>query len=356
MKNILRIAVGAALLLGLAASMQPAEANCGAARAFTTLPNRFSTPGAPFGPNGYAVSPDFAGSFWSLAPLPGGGNPANALGNDSGALTGPTGGFGTPLPPGPSSLWIYPGFGGAGAYIGQSTGHWQTPGSDGCIDNDGSTGGCSPAETGQCMVALLTDDDQAGHGFFAVLAKTANTAGGNGLGVCDYDFSTLTSGDFQLAAVPKPEIRGSTRNGANSVDVSVRVSLPSSGFFLGCSPAQNAAIQAATAKLYLRQVLGHDTTNANPDRNKNTWVSASGDIPLNTNTTITLTCGGTDTDYYLCSTLKVPTGNGQFYELDNCSSDSLTIECGPNLAQPQERPRRTSPKSQAAPAPRGGRR
>jgi hypothetical protein len=345
MRNLIRIAAGAALVMGIIAIATPAEAACGLPRAISSLPSTIHTPGGPFNPPYNTSVNNLRGEFWSLASVPaGGGNPAQGPGNDSGANTGHA-------VVGEAYNWIYVGGYGQDAFLGGGQSHWAYAGTDGCIAFDGAvgTGTGGADDPGQCMVVLLTDDDGQGHGFFALLA-VAPDAG------FDYRFNTAAgNGPITLAPIPKPNITGSVRNGGNSVDLSVNVPAPAAGLYLGCSPAQNAALAGARYRVYSRNTppnAGND-----PDRDKDTWTPAGGPFPVGQPTTINAACGGVDRDFYLCATIEVPAGNGEFFQMDTCSNDSTRIECGPNLAQPRD-PRRTPSQKddRTQPLPRGGRR
>jgi hypothetical protein len=65
-------------------------------------------------------------------------------------------------------------------------------------------------------------------------------------------------------------------------------------------------------------------------------------------------CRFGDVDAYLCATLMIPTGNGSFYELPNCSRNSIRANCFPGFAEPVDR-RPTRPQRDSLP-PRDGRR
>lgn len=341
MKTLLRIAAPVGLVLLAAAVMLPsAQAACPSARVIGPATVGFHTPGGPFatGPYGpYTVTPDFKGVFWSFGTNPGG-NPAVLAGADSGSID--------------QSCWIYPSsYGYAARFDEGACSHWNATGVDGCIDTDGTN--AAAADASQCMVALFTDDDDAGGGFFA-LASVAPDAGGN------YNFATATGGgDITLAPTPKPNITGSVRNGALSVQLTVNVTPsagPAGGYYLSC---QQAALTGTSRYRIYTASTPRDAgapTGEN-SRDLSNWTlepSTAAGIPTGSPTNVTVTCGGTDLDFYLCSTLLLPTGNGSFYEIANCSRDATKVECGPNLAEPG-RPARPRPNTGRLPAA-GGRR
>jgi hypothetical protein len=317
MKNVFRIAAAAAVLLLISAAMGTAQAACPLARSIGP-DNLVITAGG--GPTTYAMR----GVFWSFASNPGGGNPADGLGNDSGTID-PT-------------CWIYnyPAFGPTHLDGGLGCSHWNAPGVDGCIDTD-------PAP--RCNVILLSDQ-VGGVGYFAI-ASVGPDAGQ------DYIYSTVAPAGIDMAPVPKPNITGSVRNGTVSVDLNVTVPPPAAGTYLGC---QSAGLQSGSRYRIYTQGLPRGS-NAPTDRDLSNWslvpTTAAG-IPVGQSTTVNVACGGADTDFYLCTTLLVPTGNGNSYELVNCSQNATRVECGTTLADPiQRRPAR--PKGETLPD-RGGRR
>jgi hypothetical protein len=323
MKTLIRIAAPAVLVLLAAGMFSPAEASCGNARGIGPNLNIY-TPGGPFPPYNHAVTPDLKGSFWSFNPAPGGGDPALGLGNDNGSTD--------------QYNWLYwPGYPGYAtgpfaAHLGGVTGasHWNAVGVDGCIDNDGAIAGT--ADPAQCMVVLLTDDNDTDNGFFALLSVGPDAGQ-------DYNFATATGGGpINLAPIPKPNITGSVRNGANSVDLTVNVQLPpgpANGLYLTC---QQAALSGARYRIYVQDTAPiTDPPGGEDSRDLSQWTPSGGPIPVGQPTNVTVTCGGVDREFFLCSTVEFPTGNGNFYEVNNCSRNSTQVECGPNMAQPPAR-------------------
>jgi hypothetical protein len=332
MKTSTRIAIlGVFALVALAAS-SPAEAVCGSVRSIGPPTLVINTPGGPFPPYATTATIDIKGAFWSF----GGGNPAEGVGNDSGTL--------------PRYYWLYY-FNGPTTLDGRIGGsHWAAhPGIDGCIDADGSNPGA--ADPAQCMVILLSDDADNGQGYFAILSVGPD--GGQ-----NYNFATATGGGpINLAPIPKPNITGSTRNGALSVDVSVNVSLgsgPAAGQYLTCQQA--ALTGGARYTVYAQQtgdLNGAGAPTGADSRDLSAWSQVAGPIPVGTPTQINLPCGGVDTEFYLCSTVEFPTGNGTFYTVNTCSQNATRVECGPNIAEP---PTRRPVRKDAQINDRGGRR
>jgi hypothetical protein len=335
MKNLLRVAAVGLVALAAVAMLPSAEASCPNARTIgpnavtiTTPPGSF---GGPYGP--YSVSPELKGVFWSFGTAPGGGNPSDGLGNDSGST--------------PQENWIYIGGYGSPATLDGGLGysHWNAPGIDGCVDGDGTL---PTADAAQCTVILLSDDDDAGQGYFA-LASVGPDAGQN------YNFLTATGGGgITLAPTPKPNITGSTRNGGLSVQLTLNVTPgagPAAGYYLAC---QSAGLTSGSRYRIYTQSTPRDAgaPSGENSRDLSNWTldpSTAGGIPVGSPTNVTVTCGGTDLDFYLCSTLLIPTGNGSFYELANCSRDATKVECGPNLAEPG-RPARPRPSTGRLPS------
>lgn len=343
MKTLLRVAAPLALLLLAAAVVSPAQASCPLARSIGPFTTYIYTPGFPHPPNGGSTTPELKGSFWSFSTLgpANGGNPATGVGNDSGTI--------------PQYNWLYwPGYDdGTNSFAAHLVGpgpdgnydqsHWNAAGVDGCIDNDTASPG------GRCMVALLTDDDDGGTGHFALLSVGPDAGQ-------DYDFSAATGGgNIVLAPIPKTNITNSIRNGSLSVDLTINTQLPggpANGLYLGC---QAAALQGARYRVYVRdQADQSPAPGGSNSRDLGNWTAASGPHPIGASTSLNVACNGVDREFYLCSTVEFPTGNGQFYEVGNCSRNSTRVECGPNIAEPQQ-PRRPSTPKPGRLGQRGGR-
>jgi hypothetical protein len=371
MKRLLTTAAGLVLVMGLAAALAPAQANCLAARGvISTTPNNQTylyTPGNPFTPNyamyirpgGGTVSYYINGEFWAF----GAGNPTVGIGVDSGNFKGQ---FDTVN--GQLANWLIPGyFGGQKSFFGGPAGHWQTPGSDGCITTTGSS--ATLPDDQECNIVLLQDEDGAGTmtGFFAVLATDQNTA-------ADFEYTTATGFPpaIMLAPIPKPQITGSARVPPDDVNLTVVVNAtinPANGFYLNCSPSQNGAI-ADGYRLYGRRVprltpkpTQHNTRWLNqalhlrPGPPLPPWQSLTpAKVPLNQPTNILANCNGNE-DLWIGASLTFGgvAGGAANYETKIVSMNSTKIECGPNLAEPKplERPaRQAKPSIGDRPAPR----
>jgi hypothetical protein len=154
---LIRIAAGAALALGIVASALPVEAACPIpANTINSFPSQIYTP-VPGGglfhdtavpgvyPTGFNTSSNLKGAFWSLNALPGGGNPAVGVGNDSGINSGIAIYSYPHDPSGPganSDNWLYNGY---YSFIGGGLSNWEYVGTDGCIAADGTVGVPFPA-------------------------------------------------------------------------------------------------------------------------------------------------------------------------------------------------------------------
>lgn len=342
MKRTMQYALGLVLVMGLVASLMPASASCGGARAVTSVGQTityFSTPGNPFQPTGnFPVSP-YGGSatyyvngiFWSF----GGGNPIYGQGNDSGYFKGYPVAVTT-------STWLGGGyFGGFDLFLGGQFGHWQYPGVDGCVDLDGSV--ASGPDPNECNIVVLTDEANE-TGYFTALSVPPN-AGADFL----YNASTGFPDQITLAPIPKPTIVSSTTVG-NTINVVATVNtgplVSANGFDFKCQPA--AILQGY--RIFVRQMAGHDTPKpiqVNTRELNQTfgppldpWVpiTPAAGTPIGAPSNFSLDCSASgDTDYYLCSTLLFggTSAGAPRYQLKNCSMNATKIECGPNMANPQ---------------------
>jgi hypothetical protein len=343
MKKLILVAVGVALVAGLAASLQPAEAACGSARAIQSITGTgsagFFTPG--YDSNGYS---NFAprGSFWSL----GYGNATGATppNNDSGSNSGGTNFYvGTG-----AGNWLENGYAGVPSYFDDYYGgnHWQIPGTDGCIDFDGSDGdhvGVGAPDQDQCNVILVDDDDNNGVGYFLLAAQSADNLG-------NYKFNeALGNTNVNLAAIPVPIITASSSVSATVKNVTVVVPCPvgpAQGVYANCQPAQNTQLSSSiNYQLYSKTTaVGNAPTGAgsrdlppvvsvSDAGNPTGWLLQAGGagqcgVPVDT----TLDCtGNPDVSVWLCASLVV-----DGFETTNCSANAVRVDCGPNLANPDE--------------------
>jgi hypothetical protein len=372
MKKLILVAVGAALVAGLAASLQPTEAACGSPRTILSVTQTGGTYlYTPGGPHQGAAFPDAAlndprGQFWSV----GNGNPVSGAppNNDSGSRSGETNFY-----PGPgSSNWLENGYDGFGAYIADFYGgsHWNYPGTDGCVDFDGTVTTETP-DPNQCTAVLIDDDDDNGGGFFIFAAQAPNAT-------ANYNFNEAfgdvgSNGSADLVPIPRPNITGSASLGTNTKQVTVTVPCPigpAGGVYSACSPAQpeNAALvgpgrtgyrlyQVTTPpNVLLNGVDSRDLPSTLPeddDGNPSNWAAfdMDGAGPLTVGSsavcgqpvTFTVTCTA-DAWIHLCASLVFDDDpdTGAFdpeWETSNCSADAVPIGCGPTMVDfPTEEP------------------
>jgi len=311
----------------------------------------------PYGPWTYvtgtipAVSPVTAlakGSFWAL----GTGDQANAgSGNDSNTYDIMTaGGFGFYANPG-----VY-------EHGGRFAGNWNSGSIDGCI------GG------GNCMCLLVTDvlpgtDDAQ---FMVVGGRSAGTedtllnAGGTD------GQNHLTP--LKMVAIPRPNITGSTRlAGSNDVDLAVSLpaltggvySTPGSG--CDCSPVGYRVVQSIVPRGTTvptdrdRAATWDDDNNAGTpevDLYSEPILTAGGAQPaagtsLTGSVSVRSLCGSSDQDVYLTAQLVFDGsgGPGTEWVAEHLSGNSTRVECGPNLADPDDKPRPIRPRNDR-PSPR----
>jgi hypothetical protein len=322
MRKTFKIVAVLAVLVVVAAAVQPANAACGVARNFFA-DNYIYSPGVcvsdgtyPCGA-GTSVTPAFKGTFWHV----GNGNPAIGLGNDSGIYD--------------QSFWtpaISPGYPLAGFNGGWNPPTIQKP--DGCPDVPQPG---SPAA--KCMAILLEDVDSEGAPVFALLTAPANAQ-------ANYDFN---QGDgtppINLAPLPKVAIVNSVRQGGGT-GVALSVLLDGAGLQDGLyinSSGDCAAVGGGGTSL----IAGYRTrfktqVSDTPPEDENTagWPDCgSGVTPLGQPGNCSVPCAG-DTNVFVSYSLVFDSG----FELGIVGAPSTRAECGPNLAEPGERIRvRQSP-------------
>jgi hypothetical protein len=363
MKRLIQLAIALALTVGLAATMMPAEAACGAARQVTgATPGNTQgifTPGNPFSPNsdgettpyGSTTSYYINGWFWSF----GGGNPIEGLGNDNGQNKGYFG-----------SNWLYVGFVPNPSFMGGGGAHWQYPGTDGCIDFDGSA---NPLlDPNQCNVVVLHDFNGPA-GFFAVQAKNPN-----GSGNYEYNATTGFPQPLTLSPIPKPFYVNSTRVGT-TMNVTVKVQAgpldPAHGFYLQCPNTPNFPgnllagyrLYSTTVPSGAKPVCADSRVTAPGGTGffgcsgAKAWTpvpggSAADNVPVN----FTIPCDAA-TDVYLCATLLFG-GNAPGaapWEMKYCSMNATPLECDPQIADPNAKPGLQQRDRKVAPRPSTGR-
>jgi hypothetical protein len=382
---MLRFAFGLALVAGLAASLMPAQASCGAVRAISTVGppggNSFIyTPGNPFTPTcggtygnngglqgcGGTTTYYLNGFFWAW----GGGNPTVGLGHDSGSVKGE---YGSP--------WLLPRYYGQPALVGGGSSHWQFPGIDGCADATGSSSGATGLpDAGECQVIVL-NDLVGPKGYFLALSAPPNQG---------FDFIFNDSNGFpsqlNLVPVPKPFVNSSTLSGGLAT---LNVSLPiggltrANGFDFKCHA--NSGEILTGWKLYFRKYASNNNgtpgdpsddapepasyqsraitplTNsfAPPGPPGPSWTLASGAVPIApaASASVQIPCTAGE-EIALCSTLTFggpsnePAAASIHWELKFCS-ESRRVTCNPTLADPGEKKLQRHDRAKPTPAREG---
>jgi hypothetical protein len=213
------MALGAVVVLSIAAAVQPAQASCPAgvspvinagAAYLVSNPNWCGgTAGGCYDVGG-PTSPRLSGFFWGQ----GGANGALLAGVDNGTFNVITG-------------WTVGGTQGVGTYYysrkladanGGGPFGWDGPGIDGCVSD------ITPATPfDECTCILLTDS-WGENGYFALLSAHAAANG-------DFNIFTSPGQVVQFAPIPRPVVTGSARGANGSVTVQVDVPPPTGGIF-----------------------------------------------------------------------------------------------------------------------------
>jgi hypothetical protein len=272
------------------------------------------------------VSPAAHVSFWSQ----GLGNVAPLVGVDNGTFDVIANG----------GIYFYSytdtGFYG-GAYL--QTG-WAT-GSDGCIGAN------------NCLCALLTDQD-GDDSYWAIAGARSNTGFTTSLNRGGTDGSGYLNAPLILVRADKPSIIGSARVGTD-VDLQVSVAPPSGGVYVkdGCNCGP-------TGFKVLQQIVPRG--NMPPTDRSLGWVEAPLSVggaqnvtPMGGTVSVRSLCGPADQDVYLATQLFFDSG----FSTSVVSGNSSRVECGTNLADPNDNPRirpaDIKPKPQNSRPDRGGR-
>jgi hypothetical protein len=358
MRNVSRFALGLTVVAALAASALPTEAACIAARAIHSGGAAVVSPGAPHTPNADSSDGCYAdygtnyvcggtltylanGIFWAW----GAGNPTVGLGADHGTNKGDI-----------DSNWLFLSYYPYNASIGGQYGHWQFPGTDGCITETGSSSGAAGLPDNQeCMVVVIEDLNGPNASFLA-MSTPMN-------GATDFEFSPNTGfpAQLNLAPTPRPVIISSSLAGPN---VNLTVGLPvgstaltrANGFDFKCHG--NPGEILIGYKIYSRQWpgAGDTTVPAEPKAGDSRavvpegsfpptppWVLRSGPDPvaIGANTSFSVPCNGGNVA--LCATLAFggPSNapGAAPWELKYCSQSSTTVTCDPTLANPGDKPK-----------------
>jgi hypothetical protein len=243
-----------AAIVGLAAiaSARSVQASC-------TFPTEYGQLAANCGEGYcYVVSPGshtsqtLAGTFWSF----GSGSPAIGAGNDSGSL--------------PVGAWLHDD--GNTLYI---SGDWQaSPGIDGCI-----AGAIAPGKPAEIMVALISDENGLGDGFFAV-ASTRRVPGA----FPEFDFTFVAAGgtahDIQLIEIPRARVVSSSRDGANVMLEFGAPTLDQVSPGLYGDGSAGAVELAKGYRIYAR------SSSPQSNRTSDGWTAVTGILPLGQNVVI----------------------------------------------------------------------
>jgi hypothetical protein len=336
------------------------------------------TPGGPFGTDGLALN-DPRGQFWSA----GYGNPSGPAppNNDCGRNAGETSFYNEAYcAAGGSCSWLENGYEGYGAFIEDfyGTSHWNTPGTDGCIDFDGSDGNHIDSglpDPDQCTVVLIDDDDDRGVGYFLFAAQ-----GPDGFGTANYYFNeAFADQDVSLVRIPVPVITQAYSITQYEERLTVVTPCPTGvrdGLFLACDPETNERLSANIGtRLYMARTApqvvpsGMDSRDLptslplDDDGNPWGWVEVpNGSARCGEPATITITFDPFHLDDWisLCASLRFDDdpGTGPFdpeWETTSCSANSIPITiihaqpADPVL--PRDKPdveRRTTPRGRTA--------
>jgi hypothetical protein len=320
-------------LLAIVAVAQPAHAICGAPFLISTavdvdtysyVINPAVDP-ATQGLNGSTVTDQIQGFFWGV----GVGNPTLGVGADNGSWTAL------------DWLYIFPGY--PAAII---TTWAESTGIDTCIDVQGAFGS-------RCQATFVQDvDPDTGEGMFALLATADDDASG--------DFFLVQDGNAPIVFAPQPKmaVTGSVRNGAQGVTVALAgptVEAIAAGSFLDEDPACLAASGGGPAPLNglvtgysVRYVIQPRGSQPPSNFAVEQWTdSGNGILPLGSTTQAAVDCGGQDNDVYLSYQLHFDSG----FAAPFVSASTTRTECGPNVADPQERIR-VAPETRQKPATR----
>ncbi len=353
--KILMVAATLIVALSLAA---PASASCGTVASISTIvPGGGGTSGTtfvfspPFQEYGITYGPGYAillgynagtpapppvsaaatVSFWAL----GLGDPAIGSGTDNGSFdmiaAGQFYGYGYP------SSAYYPGGYWQAATI-DST--WEPAGIDGCIGS------------GNCMCLLISDHDGE-RGFWAVTGGESNANFNTVInqGGSDGNGNNLP---IVLVTMDKPSITGSVRQPNFDVDLTVKLAAPTAGDYTNdlcnCAPIGYKVLQQVVIRGNMPPT----------DRSLSAWsepalaaggvqgVTAFGDGVADAGVTVRSVCGATNNDVYLTAQLVFDSG----FATTVVSGNSARVECGPTLADPDDRPSRIRPRSDRPTSPR----
>jgi len=368
MKTISRIAIGAAVVLMVAATLQPAEAACasprlmdnvgaylvanpnwggaGGSRTCTYVYGCYDTESAP------PISDAISGVFWGFSTTTGT-SAADAelgLGIDNGGLD--------------VADWTKARSVGNYAYPAFLTLDLPADDDNSVSGNpvnwgfsaaiDGCTGDIDP---GSCTCILLTDQFD-GVGYFMIDSAIANA-------ILNYEFNGFPgdaggNATIMMSEIPAPAVTASGRD-----VVSGDVTLTVDGGSLAAADYRDAGCDCGVGYVVYQQIVGRGGM-APIDRSiaSGAWIpapSSTGGTQLvndfGTPTDITVDCDpALQQDLYLATAIVEKAADGTIGLItDNVSQNSFRIECGANLAEPN-RPDRGRGRSADAPRGRGNNR
>lgn len=334
MKRLVLIAAAIGVLMVTA---QPVDAACNNARKITTFNNigpaisYVYTPGVVVGEggnglNGSSITANLSGTFWAV----GAGDPAPDIGSDSGTF------------PALEWMYVYPNY---PATL-QTT--WANDTRiDGCIDTDPNV-----PEGMKCTAVQLTDvDPTTGQTVFAVLSAAANQQG-------DYLFIQEGEAPINLIAFPVCEILDSSRDdqtGAITVSVDcVSEAELDPGFYLSDDPAcqvnGGGGVQGLVTGYQVFTMTLPEGSAPPTDFRREAWTPQGDPTPLGMVSTFTVGCEG-EADVYISYALLNESG----FLTDSVAPNSTRMECGANLAEPEQRIRPTRERTREKPPATRGR-
>lgn len=333
MKNLTKFAVMAVVVLTCAAMLQPANAICGSARLFKSGNTYIYTPGCQGsyygtgcdgGSGDTSMTSAARGRFWAV----GTGDPAVGPGNDNGSFEF-LGGWAV-------NDDTYPmGFNSS----------WAKAGVDNCVD----------AAPNKCMAILLTDNVDTGNqvtGAFALLTNQPDSLG-------NYDFDQ--GGHVTLQTVPGLRINGSARTGGGTgVDIqlsSMSLAEVEGGLHLdsNCTGGGSAAGDVLQGfQIFAREATRNDPPQP-PSNDASEWTKVGGVNPFDgPDVTVSVPCNG-DNDVWVAAGIVFDSGFTNDVVAGHPTTDlgeTLRVECGANLAEPDGLRIERKPRSRELPRSR----
>ena len=319
-------------LVAIATLQTPLQAACGSAsvigtvggpgqqswvfsRVFADDPNYQFYYGVPtvYGSPTPPLNSSLRATFWRL----GSGDPTVGLGNDNGAFDLVASG-GIQSYQLPSYLFYQ---------AAEVVSGWSDPSVDGCIDG------------GNCQCLLLSEQDGADT-YLAILSaqSEATTDTFFNRGGADGEGNELP---IILEELQRPAILSTSRLPDFTVLPQVRVDTPTANIYAkdgcDCSPIGYRVLQI---------MFPRGTNPATVSRDIAEWSPVAlsdgqpqGITPIGDTVTVRSECGNVDRDVYLAAQLIFPDG----FELPYVTKNSAWIQCGPNLADPADRPKPIRP-------------